>query len=119
MYWWMSRVLHVYGVVWKGGEICGVRLLASRCETFEGIQYVLTSMRDDPVTGDQSVTKFMLPNTNNVPYLCQSFVHRPLLCLLDGNLKSLGFAGTFWVGWRITNGTVRSCIHIGVIKFCS
>lgn len=66
MYWWVSRVLHVYSVVRKGGEICGVRLLASRCETFEGIEYMLASMRDDPVTGEQSVTAFMGPNTSRL-----------------------------------------------------
>ena len=35
-----------------------------------------------------------------------------MLRLLDCNLQTFGFAGTFWIGGRITNGTVGSRIHL-------
>jgi hypothetical protein len=82
----MSGVLHVYSVVRKGGEIGGVRLLASRCETFEGIQYVLASMRNDPVTGEQSVTALMGPNTSRLTVSLP--ISRPLPAALPASRQS-------------------------------
>lgn len=50
------------------------------------------------------------------PYLRQLLLHRPLLGLLDRNLQALRLAGTFWIGGRITNGTVRGRVHLSTMS---
>jgi hypothetical protein len=50
----------------------------------------------------------------NIPSILQLLFHAAILGLGDGDLKTLGLAWTFRVGWRITNGTVGSCIHLFV-----
>ncbi len=46
------------------------------------------------------------------PYLGHSLLHSSCLCLLYGNLEPFRLAGTFWIGGRITDGTIGSLVHV-------
>jgi hypothetical protein len=74
---------------------------------------MLASMRNDPVatqqlagSSDEMLFKEDLPNLSHFTF------HSPVLCLPHRKLKTLRLAGTFWIGRRITYGTIGSRIHI-------
>jgi hypothetical protein len=86
-------------------------LLSYRRQAFECLEDMLARMVDHPVSSAQSAAG-KASREDHIPYLGQPFFHRALLCLLDGDLEPLRFAGAFWV-WRCTaNGTIGSFVHL-------
>jgi hypothetical protein len=107
-----ARVLHVYRVVRKRGEVGRMRLLAGRGQRLKGIEDMLPSMCNNPVSATQSVITPTPRLRTSAPSLFQLLFHGAVFGLSDRDLETLRLAWAFRIGWRITDGTIRSRIHL-------